>query len=134
MAARLFGRHMKKTDPDFRNYAFLFSHFLPIREEDKGGPYDPERIMAYHSSDLFYAFGSLGENTPPTRPWQPWDYELADRMTDMFAAFMENGEPGWPGSEDGSYIEFGDEIRIHEGFSGPLDALLQAFVEKEYEI
>ena len=134
MAARLFGSHMQKINPKFRNYVFLFSHFLPIRAEDKGGPYDPEKLMAYHSSDLFYAFGSLGKDTPPTRPWQPWDYELAERMTDLFAAFMECGNPDWPSSEDGSYIDFGDEIRVHQGFDSPLDALLQEFVKKEYEI
>ena len=134
MAARLFGKHMKKTDPEFRNYVFLFSHFLPVREEDREGPYDPEKLMAYHSSDLFYAFGSLGKDTPPTRPWQPYDYELAERMTDAFASFMKCGDPGWPSSEDGSYIDFGDEVRIHQGFEGQLDALLREFVEKEYEM
>ena len=134
MAARLFGSHMQKIDPKFRNYAFLFSHFLPIREEDKGGPYDPEKLMAYHSSDLFYAFGSLGKDTPPTRPWTAYDYELAERMTDMFASFMRDGDPGWPMSSDGSYIDFGDEVRTHVGFDNPLDELLLEFVKKEYDI
>ncbi len=134
MAARLFGSHMKKIDPSFRNYVFLFSHFLPIREEDQGGPYDPEKIMAYHSSDLFYAFGSLREDLPPTRPWKDTDYALAEQMTDAFSSFMKDGDPGWPSSEDGSYAEFGDELIVRSGFTGPVDALLREFVSEEYEI
>ncbi len=133
MLARLFGAHMQKIDPAFRNYVFLFSHFLPLRPEDKGGPNDPEIIMAYHSSDLFYAFGSLGEGVPPTRPWQPYDFELADKVTSLFADFM-SGKAPWKDSADGSYIEFGDAVTCHEGISGELEDLIRRYVEEEYSV
>ncbi len=47
---------------------------------------------AFHSSELWYVFGTL------ERCWRPFSEEdraLSERMTDAWCAFMRNGRPGW---------------------------------------
>ena len=140
MVDRLFASRMRESHPAFQSYTFLFSHFLPMRPEDKGTGYDSEKNMAYHSSDLFFAFASFRENLPPTRPWTKTDFALADRMSSYFANFMKTGDPNgeglpaWKDSADGSYMEFADEPVPHDGCSGKLDALAAEFVHREYDI
>ena len=63
------------------NYAYYFSRQLP--GDDAG---------AFHSSELWYMFGTLG------RCWRPLtgeDRVLSERMLDCWAAFIKTGCPGW---------------------------------------
>lgn len=58
---------------------------------------------AFHSSELWYIFGTL------VRSWRPveqHDFELSEKMIDAWAAFMRSGDPGWePYKNEGGYIQ-----------------------------
>ncbi|HHV11865.1 MAG TPA: carboxylesterase family protein [Clostridiales bacterium] len=73
-------------------YVYYFTHDLP---GDGNG--------AFHSSELWYMFGTLD------RCWRPMgktDYVLSERMIDHWVAFMKNDDPGWQAySKENPYIE-----------------------------
>lgn len=129
--ARSLGLLMKKINPDAKVYCYLFSHFLPHLPEDIGTPRDPNVLLAYHSSELFYTFASLRPGIPPSRPWQPLDFELADKISSYWANFISCGNPNGPGlpqwpaaSDQGGYIEFGDTFTPVPDLSSELDQLV----------
>ncbi len=58
---------------------------------------------AFHSSELWYIFGTLGRSW---RPMERHDFELSEKMIDAWASFMRTGNPGWePYRDDGDYIQ-----------------------------
>ena len=61
------------------SYCYMFNHQLP--GDDKG---------AWHSSDLWYWFGTLDHCW---RPLTNVDYELSDKMTSYLANFVKTGNP-----------------------------------------
>lgn len=85
------------------SYAFFFERQLP--GDDKG---------AWHSSDLWYEFGSLANGW---RPFTEWDYQLSDMMVRYFASFIKTGNPNteglpqWPPVQKGEnrVMRFGDK-------------------------
>ena len=60
-------------------YCFMFNHQLP---GDTNG--------AWHSSDLWYFFGTLDNSW---RPMTDYDYELSNQMVDYLVNFVTNGNP-----------------------------------------
>lgn len=60
-------------------YVYNFNHDLP---GDNSG--------AWHSCDLLYAFGTLGNNW---RPFEKLDFELSNQMIEMLCAFCKTGNP-----------------------------------------
>ena len=85
------------------SYAWFFDRKLP--GDDAG---------AWHSSDLWYWFGTL-ENC--WRPWQQKDYTLTNQMTDYLTNFCKYGDPngakltGWlPGGKKQRNV-----LRLGEG-------------------
>lgn len=63
-------------------FMYEFRHNLP---GDKAG--------AFHSSELWYMFGTL------SRSWRPMtegDRTLSENMLDAWASFIKTGDPGWP--------------------------------------
>lgn len=73
-------------------YAYYFTRQLP--GDDAG---------AFHSAELWYVFGSLGQCW---RPMEQADYALSERMVKCWTDFMKTGDPGWkPYTQDGGYIE-----------------------------
>ena len=57
---------------------------------------------AFHSSELWYIFGTLGRSW---RPMEKHDFELSEKMIDAWAAFMRTGNPGWESyKQEGGYI------------------------------
>ena len=62
-----------------KSYCWYFDRRLP--GDDHG---------AWHSSDLWYWFGTLPNCW---RPMTPKDYELSDRMTDYLTNFCKTGDP-----------------------------------------
>ncbi len=139
MVNRLFGRLMASRRPAGRVYSYLFTHLLPWRESDLGTVRDPAVQMAYHSSEMFYAFASLREGMPPARPWTPTDFALADTVSSYWANFMRTGDPNGPGlpewpesGADTGWLEIGDVPAGHRGLDEPLDRLAAEYVEREY--
>ena len=49
-----------------------------------------DKNKAFHSSDLHYAFGTLGKSW---RPYDKKDYEISSLMMDYFATFAKTGNP-----------------------------------------
>ena len=49
---------------------------------------------AFHSSELWYTFGTLGKCW---RPMTPGDYELSKNMVSYWTNFMKNGNPNGEG-------------------------------------
>ena len=75
---RLAGHH---TAQGFPSYAYRFERQLP---GDHSG--------AFHSSELWYVFGTLGRSW---RPMEEADFILSEYMTDVWAQFMKTGCSGW---------------------------------------
>lgn len=65
------------------SYTWLFNRRVP--GDDRG---------AWHSSDLWYWFGTLGNSW---RPMEQKDYDLSDQMTDYLTNFAKTGNPNGDG-------------------------------------
>ena len=94
-AAELFGQYYDEVNEEGNVYVYLFSHKTPGRNEDY--------YWAWHSSELWYVFGSL-RDIPEQRDWEDWDYELADICTSYWTNFMKNGDPNGEGLPELSLI------------------------------
>ncbi len=115
--SRYFGAHRAQAAPGKHSFTYLFSRVAPNRPEDYGTARDPRKLMSWHSNELWYSFGSLREGTPPARPWEAVDYQLADQMSSYWANFIKTGDPNgeglplWPASDEHfGFAELGDEI------------------------
>lgn len=80
--ARAFARKQRKNGVDC--YIFSFDRLLP-----------PDNA-SFHSCDLWYALGSLG-NSP--RPFTEDDYALSNELVDRFSAFARGESPNVDGKE-----------------------------------
>ncbi len=136
--SRYFGAYRKAEGQTGRTYAYLFSRIPPTRPEDEqpGTRRQKEYLLSWHSAELWYAFASLRPDVPPARPWEPWDFELARMMCDYWANFMKSGDPNgealpfWPQADESmAWIDFGDEIVVHEG-KDRLDEMAEAYAKK----
>lgn len=68
-------------------YQYFFKRNLP------GDDDDPEKDSgAFHSSELWYMFGTLDKSW---RPFTEGDYELSNEMVDAWTSFCKTGNPGW---------------------------------------
>lgn len=99
---------MQSDQGGFPSYTYFFDRQLP--GDDCG---------AWHSSDLWYAFGTLDNGW---RPFTPWDHELSDVMVRYFSNFIRTGNPNgadlpqWLPMKKGQsrVMRFGDKD-IHMG-------------------
>ena len=131
MKNRYFGDYRAKKNPNAKTYTYIFSHVTPSHPEEAGTARDSEKLLAWHSSELWYTFSSLRENVPPCRPWTEVDFRLADQMSSYWANFMKNGDPNgeglpyWPRRDESySWMELADEPVAHVGMDGKKDELL----------
>ncbi len=93
------------------SYLYYFSRQLP---GDENG--------AWHSSDLWYVFGTLPRCW---RPFTQWDYKLSDAMVSYIANFAKIGNPNgaglpqWmPCEKESGRIIYGDSEINYEAFEG----------------
>ena len=122
---RYFGAYRAKTAPGAHTFSYLFAHFPPSLPEEKGTFRDRDNLLAWHSSELWYTFGSLREGVPPVRPWTGTDFRLADQISSYWANFIASGDPNgaglpfWPESrENFGWMYFGDAPEGHDGIDG----------------
>ena len=74
------------------SYCYYFAHDLP--GDDSG---------AFHSGELWYVFHTLDRSW---RPFNEYDHQLADRVSDIWASFIKRGDPGWERcTKENSYYE-----------------------------
>ena len=136
--SRYFGEYRKKVGDSGNTYAYIFSRIPPTRPEDElpGTRRGHDYLLAWHSAELWYTFKSLRPGVPPARPWEAWDFELAEKMCDYWANFMKTGDPNgeglpyWPKASDNlGWIDFDDEIIPHPE-QDLLDPLIREFLQK----
>jgi para-nitrobenzyl esterase len=105
---RIAGSLLSAENPASKVYVYYFDHPTPGRDREYYG--------AWHSSDLWYTFNSL-RNEPGQRQWAPYDFQLADQASTMWANFVKTGDPNgdglplWPRisrSNYGSYLTFAE--------------------------
>ncbi len=131
-AAELFGQYYDEVNEEGNVYVYLFSHKTPGRNEDY--------YWAWHSSELWYVFGSL-RDIPEQRDWEDWDYELADICTSYWTNFMKNGDPNGEGlpewlpstSEQLAHMDLGEEDTIGcVTDTDQLKELMVAFCQEQF--
>lgn len=139
MLNRMFGAHRKKLGHKGKTFTYYWTHLEPCRPEDYGTERDPEKLLAWHSSEMWYTFCSLRPGIPPTRPWEPLDYQVAKRMNGYWVNFIKTGDPNgaglepWPASDENlGWMDLGDRAEAHVWQDTPLENLIRSFVEKEY--
>lgn len=139
MLNRMFGVRRKKLGHGGKTYSYYWTHIEPCRPEDYGTDRDPDSLLAWHSSELWYVFNSLREGVPPLRPWEPLDFEIGERMSSYWANFIATGDPNgdglnhWPESGDNfGWMELGDEAIAHQWDDSDLEKLIRDFVIAEY--
>lgn len=135
-----FGELRAKAHPNSRTFSYIFSHVTPDRPEEKGTPRDADKLLAWHSSELWYTFSSLREDVPPARAWQPLDFQLADQISSYWANFIKFGDPNgeglpvWPESrENRGWMELGDTPVGHDGIDGALGDMIFELFDRKLE-
>ena len=105
---RIAGSLLTARNPASKVYVYYFNHPTTGRDREYYG--------AWHSSDLWYTFNSL-RNEPGQRQWAPYDFELAEQASSMWANFVKTGDPNgeglpaWPKasrSNNGTYMSFNE--------------------------
>ncbi len=140
---RYFGALRAKTAPKARTWSYVFGRFLPCLPEERGTFRDTDNLLAWHSSELWYAFGSMREGVPACRPWEPYDFELREKMCSYWANYIRTGDPNgtdglgrllpvWPESrENWGWMEFGNEgVAGREGLC-PVDRAALAYLKEK---
>lgn len=78
-------------------YVFSFTRLLP-----------PDNA-SFHSCDLWYALGSLGDSL---RPFTQADYDLSDEMVDRFSAFAKSQNPNVDGKPQWNVYSSKPDIKV----------------------
>lgn len=102
-----------------RAYLYLFTRTVPpprnARTLFMSDAVRPERLGAWHTGEIAYAFDTLAKLD---RPWTPTDHHLADIMSSYWENFVAKGDPNgvglprWPvyGDSDKPLLQLGDRV------------------------
>ncbi len=112
---RYFGAFRARTAPEAHTYSYAFGRFIPCRPEERGTYRDTDNLLAWHSGELWYTFGSLRDGMPAIRPWEPVDFVLAEQISSYWANFMATGNPNGTDSY-GNVLPFWPESRENFGW------------------
>ena len=93
--ARTFARKQKRKNTPC--YVFSLTRLLP-----------PDNA-SFHSCDLWYALGSLGDSL---RPFTQADYDLSDEMVDRFSAFAKSQNPNVDGKPQWNVYSSKPDIKV----------------------
>jgi para-nitrobenzyl esterase len=103
-------------------YMYMFSRVHPFAKDVQFFD-SPQKIGAYHTSDVPYWFGTQDafNKFRTTRVWTEFDRALSERMLDSLVAFARTGNPSTPATawpqwmpETEKYLEFGDDTGVRE--------------------
>lgn len=137
----LFGGCRTEKAPGNKVYSYIFSRVPPCRPEERGTVRDSDKLLAWHSGELWYTFGSLRDGTPPARPWEETDYRLADQVSGYWANFVKTGNPNgeglpyWPASTgDYTYMELGDDLKANDGAHDDISKAIWEYAKKRTEL
>jgi carboxylesterase type B len=92
-----------------------------------------------HSEEIDFAFANLGANRCiPRGAFDATDGMLSAAMADAWVRFASTGDPNggtlpyWPAYDGGSdpYLEFGDNIRVGQGYRTAYLYLVERFLTK----
>jgi para-nitrobenzyl esterase len=98
-------------------------YFTRVRPDSRG-----QRFEAYHGCEIQYVF-----ETFPPGPLEAVDRQVADAITGAWVRFAATGDPNggglpqWPAynRSAGSYLEFGNQIRVGQHLRTPASDLFQ---------
>lgn len=93
--ARAFARKQKRKNTPC--YVFSLTRLLP-----------PDNA-SFHSCDLWYALGSLGDSL---RPFTQTDFDLSDEMVDRFSAFAKSQNPNVDGKQQWNVYSSKSDIKV----------------------
>ncbi len=139
MLNRMFGMRRRELGHTGKTYTYLWTHLEPCYPDYYGTALDPNNLLAWHSSELWFVFKSLRPGIPPTRPWRALDFEVAERMNNYWVNFIKTGDPNgndqpfWPASDEKyGWMELGGEAVAHTWEGTKLEKMIKAFVKAEY--
>lgn len=110
-------------------YMYMFSRVHPFAKDVQFFD-SPQKIGAYHTSDVPYWFGTQDafNKFRTTRVWTEFDRAMSERMMDTLVAFARTGNPGTPATpwpqwapDAQKYVEFGDDSGVREENRARLD-------------
>ncbi|MDY0289105.1 MAG: carboxylesterase family protein [Sphaerochaeta sp.] len=105
-----------KSRTDYTSYVYYFNQDLPFHLPEYVGGRDEGFYGAFHSSELWYMFGSM-RDIPAQRQWTAADHALSDTMMTYWSNFMRTGNPNGIGlpvweecvaENEGAYMLFKD--------------------------
>lgn len=107
----LLNAHTPLTSPGYR---YVFTRRLPTAGGDDLG--------AWHGAEIGYVFDNLDDEV--YIPRQPWDDELAEKISSYWVSFATNGDPNvdglpeWPAWEPAQepFLELGDSVQTGFGW------------------
>jgi len=130
MTRRHFGAYRAATGASGKTFVYLFSH-RPPGPGDTDNRRDPDRLLSWRGSELWFTFGSLRPGVPPARHWRHRDYRLAEQLTGYWANFIHTGDPNGPGlpawpvcGAQYGWMHLGEQPAGHIGLRDELEALI----------